>query len=299
MTAALTHSPPEVVANVGALLGEGPLWDPRENALYWLDIKGETIFRHALDSGETNIIAAPGMVSAMALARSGGFICAYRNGFARLSIENGKAHFTPIIDPETDKPGNRFNDGKADPAGFFWAGTMDDAEKETSGAWWQLSADGAVTKVDDPYHVTNGPAFDPARGRVYLTDSARQTVFVAETDGTAIRNKKPFLQFGENDGYPDGMEVDAEGCLWIAFWDGFAVRRYSPDGGLLHEIAMPVPRPTSLAIIDDAMFITSASIGLPEEDRTSYPHSGGLFYVKLSRALADASSVRYVEDIKL
>ncbi len=294
MTSALTHSAPEAVANIGALLGEGPLWDPRKNALYWLDIKGETIFRNTPETGETTMIAAPGMVSALALARSGGFLCTKRDGFSRLAIENGKASFSPLADPESDKPGNRFNDGKADPAGGFWAGTMDNAEKETSGAWWRLSPDGAVTKVDELYHVTNGPAFDPARGRVFLTDSARQTVFVAETDGTGLSNKKPFLQFGEDDGYPDGMEIDAEGCLWVAFWDGFAVRRYSPDGGLLHEIAMPVPRPTSLAIIDDAMFITSASTGLPEEDRKQYPQSGALFRVQLSRALA--GPVRYVDD---
>jgi sugar lactone lactonase YvrE len=296
MTAALDHSGPENIANVSAVLGEGPLWDPRDEKLYWLDIKGEKIFRHDPKSSVNEAFAAPGNVSALALARRGGFVCATRNGFARLVIENGAAGLTPIADPESSLPDNRFNDGKADPAGGFWAGTMDDTEKATAGSWWRLAPDGAVTKIDSGYRVTNGPAFDAARGRVFLTDSAKQKVYVADTDGTGVNDKKIFLQFGEGDGYPDGMEVDAEGCLWIAFWDGFAVRRFSPDGALLMEIAMPVPRPTSLVIVDDNLFVTSASAGLSEDSLRRHPASGALFRVMPSRSLAAPASVRYFED---
>jgi sugar lactone lactonase YvrE len=220
-----------------------------------------------------------------------------RDGFARLTIENGEARIAPLADPEKDVPGNRFNDGKADPLGGFWAGTMDDSEKSVTGAWWRLAPDGAVTKIDTGYHVTNGPAFDPVRGRVFLTDSAKQTVFVADTDGASISNKRVFLQFSEGDGYPDGMEIDNEGCLWIAFWDGWVVRRFSPEGGLLTGVKLPVPRPTSIAFAGDKLFVTSASVGLDEAAKKNAPLSGGLFCIELSHKLG--SAVRYFDDTAL
>jgi sugar lactone lactonase YvrE len=295
VTAPLEIGAARCVAPLGAVLGEGPLYDPRDEALYSLDIKGGKIFRTDLETEETVTIAVPGMVSALALAKSGGFVCATQHGFARLTIQDGAARIAPVADPESDLPGNRFNDGKADPLGGFWAGTMDDSEKSVTGAWWRLAPDGAVTKVDAGYHVTNGPAFDPARKRVFLTDSAKRTVFVAQTDGASISNKRVFLQFGEADGYPDGMEIDAEGCLWVAFWDGWAVRRFSPDGELLLEAKMPVPRPTSIAFAGGKMFVTSASVGLAEAAIRKAPLSGGLFCMPLSQKLECAA--RYVEDV--
>lgn len=278
------------IADVGAVLGEGPLWDPREAALYWLDIKGEKIFRFDPLTNETATFESTGMVSALGLHREGGFVAASREGFVRLAIDEDGIRREALTDPEADKPGNRFNDGKADPAGGFWAGTMDDAEAEASGAWWRLAPDGSVLKLLDGFMVTNGPAFDPDHDRVFLTDSAKRTVHVAETDGTALAAPAVFLQFGEGDGYPDGMEVDAEGCLWIAFWDGACLRRFSPEGRLLQTVDIPTQRPTSMAIVEDALYVTSASIGLDEAARKAAPLSGGLFRVGLDRALGRPSS---------
>lgn len=275
----------QCIAPVGAALGEGPLWDPRIGRLLWLDIKGGKIFRLAPETGRVETISVDGMVSALGLAGAGDYVCARRDGFARLVIKNGAARFSAIVDPEADLPGNRFNDGKIDPKGGFWAGTMDDSEKAASGAWWRLAPDGSATKLDEGFRVANGPAFDPARGRVYLADSARQTIYVADSDGERLAHKRVFLRFGVGDGYPDGMEVDAEGRLWAAFWDGGAVRRFSPDGERLEKLALPVPRPTSLTIVGDRLFITSASIGLSSEQKRAAPQSGGLFEARLARRL--------------
>lgn len=279
---------PRCVAPMGAVLGEGPLWDPRLKRLLWLDIKGGKIFLYDPEAERTETIAAPGMVSALALAKTGGYVCARKDGFARLFIENGAARFSALASPESAMPDNRFNDGKADSAGGFWAGTMDDRECEISGSWWRLAPDGGVAKLDTLFKVTNGPAFDPARGRVYLTDSAAQTVFAAETDGSRIENKRVFLKFAPGDGYPDGMEVDAEGALWIAFWDGACVRRFSADGALLDTVAIDAPRPTSVEIVGDRLFVTSASVGLTDAQKNAQPCSGGLFEVRLSRSLEAA-----------
>ncbi|MCA8887756.1 MAG: SMP-30/gluconolactonase/LRE family protein [Parvularculaceae bacterium] len=267
------------VANVHAVLGEGPLWDERIGRLIFLDIKGEKLFLYDPDNGSTQTLDAPGMISALALATDG-YVCAFQNGFARLSIDESRIELMKIADPEPDIPGNRFNDGKIDPDGAFWAGSMDNAEKDAdAGAWWRLGRDGEVRKIDAGYHVTNGPAFDHERGLVYLTDSARQIVYRAKFVDGKLADKSAFLRFCDGDGYPDGMEVDAEGALWIAFWDGGAIRRFSPEGEWLQEVALPVPRPTSLAFVDRRIYVTSARVGLSEEAIARAPASGGLFEI--------------------
>lgn len=277
----------ECVADVGAALGEGPLWDPRAKRLIWVDIKGDRIFRFDPVSGRTEEWSCDGMTSAIGLADAGGYVSAARHGFFLLDLDDagGGVRRRALADPEADAPGNRFNDGKVDPAGGFWAGTMDDAERETTGAWWRLSPDGAATRLAACFRVTNGPAFDPTRGRVFMTDSARRTIFVAETEGAAPGELGVFRTFGDGDGYPDGMEIDAEGCLWVAFWDGGAVRRFSPDADLLQTVDLPVPRPTSLAFAGADIFVTSARIGLDAAALDAAPLSGALFRIRTDRPI--------------
>lgn len=269
-------------AKVEALLGEGPLWDPRINRLLFLDIKGARLFIYDPATDETHDYDVSGMVSALGLARKGGYVCVSRQGFGRLFIEDDAVRIEPVIDPESALSGNRFNDGKVDPAGGFWAGTMDDQEKDdNAGSWWRLAPDGTVARLDDGHHVTNGPAFDPARGRVYLTDSARRVIYVADSDGTAFKNKTVFKLFGDGAGYPDGMDIDAQGSLWVAFWDGAMVRRFSSEGVLLGEFAIPALRPTSVKIVAHKIYVTSARIGLTPEQLCVHPESGGLFVLEL------------------
>lgn len=283
----------DCVAPVRASLGEGPLWDPRIGKLVFLDIKGETIHLFDPQAEQLESHDAPGMVSALAPRGERGYVCAMRSGFARLDIIGGRVAIDPIIDPEADHPSNRFNDGKADPAGGFWAGTMDDAEMDAeAGSWWRLAPNGSAARLASGFHVANGPAFDQAGGRVFLTDSARQTIFVGRSDGEGLGDMRVFLQFAEGEGYPDGMEIDSEKCLWVAFWDGGAIRRFSPDGDHLQSIALPVPRPTSLTFIDNQIFVTSARIGLQEAALRKAPDAGGLFRIRVSRALSGATLPR-------
>jgi sugar lactone lactonase YvrE len=281
----LTASLVGCVSDVGALLGESPVWDERDGRVYWVDIKGRKIFCYSPEDGSTRSIPTQAELSAIAPFLGGGFIAAGANGFSRVQISGENVVVSPIINPETNLPGNRFNDGKPDPAGGFWAGTMDDAEQDVTGSWWRLDRDGSASKLASGYKVTNGPAFDLDGGRVFLTDSARQTVFVAKTDGFSLGATEPFLQFGKDDGYPDGMEVDCERCLWIAFWDGGCIRRFSPDGDLMMEIGIPTSRPTSLTIAPNGIYVTSASIGLDEAQRHSQKYSGGLFFISLGQHL--------------
>ncbi len=267
----------ECVADVRAQLGEGPVWDAREDAVYWVDIIGGTLFRWDERTGCTRFAPSARLCS-IAPRASGGFVGGSHDGLVALDADF--AH-SAIVHPEPYLPGNRFNDGKVDRAGRFWAGTMDAAETQTSGALYRLDPDLRCQRIDEGYHVSNGPAFSPEGRVMYHTDSARQTVFAFDLDAQGnASGKRVFARFGAGQGYPDGMTVDAQGCLWIAFWDGWCIRRLSPDGAILAELAVPVQRPTSVAFGGadlDELFITSAARDLGPADLARQPQAGGLF----------------------
>jgi sugar lactone lactonase YvrE len=277
------------VADVKALLGEGPVWVEAEQMLYWVDIKGRTIFRLS-ESGVVERWKTPMRVGCIAPREGGGFIAGTEHGFAEIDLDAGR--FDVFANPEEDRPHNRFNDGKTDRNGRFWSGTMDDREKEASGSLYRLDADRSWRRMDSGYRVTNGPAFDRELGRMYHNDSARQTIFAFDLSGSGeLSNRRVFAQFEEGDGYPDGMTVDAEGFLWVCFWDGWCVRRLSPDGEVAARIDMPVQRPTSCTFGGpglDRLYVTSASVGIDPDELAMQPCAGGLFLVEAAaRGVAD------------
>ena len=282
----------QCVADVHAVLGEGPVWVARESALYWVDIKGLKIF--SLDmQGKLSSWPTPFRVGSLAPRKSGGFIGGTEEGIA--AIDAADDRFDVLFNPEDNLPANRFNDGKLDRQGRFWAGTMDDQERQATGALYRIGADLGCAAIDRGYRVTNGPAFSPDGTLMYHNDSARQVTYVFELDGESVGERRAFLQFNHGDGFPDGMTVDADGCLWIAFWDGGCVRRYAPNGDWLETVKMPVQRPTSCAFGGpdlDRLYISSASIGLDEQQLAMQPNAGGLFMISPGvRGLADVPFV--------
>jgi xylono-1,5-lactonase len=269
------------VADVHAVLGEGPVWVERDQALYWVDIKGRKIFR--IDgAGDLAKWDTPFRVGSLVPRARGGFIAGTDQGIARIDLSAER--FELLFNPEDDLPNNRFNDGKSDVHGRFWAGTMDDRERGSAGTLYRIDADLSSIAVDSGYGITNGPAFSPDGRRMYHSDTLRLVTyeFDLDSDGNAS-NRRTFLQFGEADGHPDGMTVDSVGCLWIAFWGSWCVRRFSPDGKLLQTIEMPVEQPSSCAFGGpdlDQLYVTSATKGLDEEALQMQPCAGGLFLVE-------------------
>ena len=265
------------VADVKAILGEGPAWAPRENALYWVDINGRRIFR--LRDGATRSWDTPMKIGSICPREQGGFVVGTENGLA--FTEQPFTQFDLFADPDAAFPDNRFNDGKTDREGRYWAGTMDNRERQASGTLYRLDANRRLAAIDSGYRVTNGPAFSPEGRTMYHSDTALQLIYAFDLDADGgAANRREFLRFGKGDGFPDGMTVDADGCLWVAFWDGWCIRRFSPSGERLQEIKTPVQRPTSVAFGDTdlkTLFITSARRDLQGTELDAQPLAGGLF----------------------
>jgi D-xylonolactonase len=279
---AVSVDEPHCIWPAGAILGEGPVWHPQERRLYWLDIKAPAI--HAIDpaSDARKTWPMPEPIGCIAPRHAGGFVAGMKSGFAILDLERGSIDL--IGDPEPYQMGNRFNDGKCDGAGRFWAGSMDDQVQKPTGWLYCLDTERKWTRWDGPYACTNGPAFSVDNRTLYHTDTMGRTVYAFDlaADGTPS-GKRVFVKFAEEDGYPDGMTVDAEGCIWIAHWGGWRITRYRPDGSIGRIVRLPVAQVTSCAFGDDdlcTLYITSAATGLSEVERAAQPLAGGLFAIR-------------------
>jgi D-xylonolactonase len=272
-------------------LGEGPLWSPRHNALFWVDILSQALNRYSLSSGTVRRWSLPEKIGWVIERRDRtGFIAGLQSGFVELDLE--PFAIRPIVDPEPALPGNRMNDAKADRHGRIWAGTMDAAIRETSGSLYRLDPDFSVRRVDTGYKITNGPAFCPMHNVMYHTDTGPGLVYRFElaADGE-LGERRVWLKFTENMGSPDGMTVDAEGFVWIAHWGGSRVSRFSPDAELERVIQLPASQITSCVFAGqnlERMFVTSAATGL---DRSKEPLAGALFEVDTGGARGVAAGM--------
>lgn len=257
-----------------ATLGEGPTWDQRTGRVYWVDIKGLELhaFRHG--DGERRTWPLPFRLCSLAPAAppwspphemtGDAFVACGDPGLMWLSLDGASLATQPIVHPERGSPANRFNDGKLGPDGRYWAGTMDDNERETTGSLYAFAADGTFEVMDQGYRVTNGPAFSPDGRTVYHTDSARQEIyaFALGADGR-LGPRRLLRRFDPGEGYPDGMTTDGNGDLWVAMWDGWRIQRLSPEGHDIGAVPIPAARCTSCVFASpDVLYVTSAAIGL-------------------------------------
>lgn len=265
-----------------ATLGEGLVWDAGRRVLWFVDIKGGCLHRHDPVTAETDSWSVPGgMLTTVDVAADGRLIGTTRNALVEIKVNEteGVLDLDHLAFPADWHERLRFNDGAFAPDGAFWAGFMDDGEEQAIGGWWRFGADGTATLIGGDIKVANGPAFDAANGRTWLTDSARGTVWVMDGwDAAAFGRRRVFRQFdGDRDGYPDGMTVDAGGRVWIAFWDGARIQAFAPDGADGPVIKTAAMRPTKPAIVDERIYATSACVGSRDPDFGD----GGLFRADL------------------
>ena len=271
---------PELVVDGEAEVGEGPFSDERLGLLVWVDIPKGVVHRFAPATGSDASFRLDQAVGAVAPRSKGGYVAAVRSGFALLD-DSGRIETTVPVD---HGPGIRMNDGKCDRAGRFWAGSMSDEDEPGAGNLYRLDPHLSVTTVLRGVTISNGLAWSPDDSLMYYVDSATNRVDVLDHDPRTgdAGDRRPFAEFPPDWGLPDGMTIDTDGYLWVAFWGGWRIRRVSPSGEVVSEIGLPVSQVSSCAFGGpdlDELYVTSARAGLGEGVERE-PHAGGLFRVR-------------------
>jgi sugar lactone lactonase YvrE len=274
----------ETVAAVHAQLGEGSFWDAQQKALYWLDIEGKKLFIFHPRSGENRAYDIGEKIGTVVPKRSGGLLLALEGSLAEFIPETGILR--KLLPLEADIPENRSNDGKCDPAGRFWIGSMAPEEKTGGASLYRVEKDYSVRRILSDLTISNGLAWNADGTRMYHIDTPTRRVSVFDYDLKTgeICNKKVCLEIPLGRGFPDGMTIDAEGMLWIALFQGWGVSRWDPETGrMLCVVEMPVKNITSCAFGGenlDELYVTSARILNTEEELARQPQAGNLFRLK-------------------
>lgn len=277
---------PEVVkTGYTALLGEGPVWDENEQRLYWVDILNGRLLTHNPASEEHDSHELGEHLGAAALREKGGLVLALKSGFAFYDISSRQ--IIPAGRPESHPEGNRFNDGKCDPGGRFWAGTMAYDLEKGAGTLYSLNPDMSIHTKIRGVTISNGMAWNTDEGLFYYIDSPEREIcaFDYEPETGEISNRRVIRKMEEKDGLPDGMTIDTDNKLWVAMYDGGKVIRLDPaTGDTLSAITLPVPKVTSCTFGGtelSELYITTAREHMTEDDLGKAPLSGSLFRAKL------------------
>lgn len=263
-----------------AELGEGTLWDPGAQVLWWVDIWGKAIHRTDPVRGTNQRFDTPEYVGAVGVRESGGLVVSSASGFQFFDPATGA--WTPIVDPEAGRPDTRFNDGKPDRQGRFWSGTVfEDPPRRTEyvGALYRLDPDLTCHRMVEGIGSSNGLAFSPDSRTMYFADSQGGFVWAWDFDPATgdIDRRRVFIDFRETGGCADGATVDAEGCYWTTLPESGKLSRYDPDGTLMRTIMMPTSIPTCCEFGGrdlDILFVTSARLR-----KLTDPLAGALFAV--------------------
>jgi sugar lactone lactonase YvrE len=271
----------ELVLDAQATLGEGAIWDAKRQALLWIDIVKQQVHIYNPSTQENRTIQLDQMVGTVVPRQSGGLMVAVHHGFASLDLETEEMEI--VADPEHDQPENRFNDGKCDPAGRFWAGTLSLKGKRGTCNLWRLDADLSVHKMIEGVSVSNGIVWTADRTAMYYVDTPTHRVdrFDYDHDTGEIANRSVAVRIPEGMGSPDGMTIDSEGMLWVCLWQGGKVSRWDPKRGeLLQTVDLPASNVTSCAfggVNLEQLYITTARINVSDEQLQEQPLAGGLF----------------------
>jgi len=268
-----------VVAQTHDILGEVPMWDEATQRLWWIDIEGCMLRRIDPVTGDIDSWQMPERLGSYALRAAGGLVCAFESGFAFFDPADGAIDW--IARPEADIPRNRFNDGKTDRKGRFWAGTMDDRLSERTGALYRLDPDLSLHRMEQGIGITNALCWSPDDTIFYLADTMVQEIWAYKFDSEHgdIADRTLLASTIDQPGQPDGSTVDAEGFIWNAQWDGWRLVRYAPDGRIDRIVELPVQKPTSVIFGGpdlSTLFVTSAIWDLKADALEEQPFAGAL-----------------------
>ncbi len=234
---------PVLVADYACRCGENPLWHPDEGCVYWTDIPAGRLFRYWPNDGRHEMCYEGAVVGGFTVQADGALLLFMAEGAVAVWRDG---QLTPVVDRIECEAGNRFNDVIADPLGRVYCGTM--RTDHHPGRLWRLDTDGSLHLMVEDVLCSNGLGFTPDRRQLYYTDSMRRRIDLFDYDQAtgALTNRRPWLETPADEGVPDGMTVDAEGCVWCAKWDGGCLVRYAPDGAEMLRVAFPARKVSSV-----------------------------------------------------
>lgn len=272
----------DLVLDAGANLGEAPSWDADAHCLIWVDITGGLVHRFDPQTGRDEVLDAGQPVGAAVPTTSGRLALAAKDGFALLDPVSRRIDL--VAEVEATVPETMMNDGKCDAAGRFWAGTKDIEGIRPLESLYRLDRDQALVRVLTGVTISNGLGWSPDQRTMYYIDSPTHGIdaFDFELDTGDLSGRRRLINLPKGWGLPDGMAVDEEGFLWVAFWTGSAVRRISPGGRVNLVVEFPVSQVTSCAFGGDDLsdlYVTSARDGISSAQLREEPHAGALFLV--------------------
>lgn len=274
----------KLVLDAKAQLGEGPIWHHELKQLYWIDIEGRQLFLYTPAVDELRNFPTQERIGTVVPIEGGGALVALQNGIHSMDLISG--NMTLLANPLDTLPDMRFNDGKCDPVGRFWIGTMHLQTKQGAASLYVMDSRHHVKKVLDDVTISNGIIWSLDQKKMYYIDTPTNQVKAFDYDITTgdISSPRVIITIPEASGSPDGMTIDEEGMLWIGLYGGGAVGRFNPNTGeLMQKIGVPALNVTACAFGGDlleTLYITTASIGMHDEQKKKYPFAGGLFAVK-------------------
>lgn len=270
---------PTLLLDAHAELGECPRWHAHERRLYWVDIARCELHRLDPATGLDEVRSFDDPVGCFAFRAAGGLVLGMKSGAALIDDFDGSLRpFGPQI--FADRLHHRFNDGRTDPAGRFWIGSVNAAKDTPDAGLYRLNPDGTLTEIELGMMTANGAAFSADGARFCHADTPSHALRHYDVVDGALTNRRVFHQFVQGTGRPDGGSFDEEGCYWTALFDGGRVVRLSPAGELLATVTLPVTHPTMIAFGGGdrrTAFVTSARTGLTADALADQPHAGGIF----------------------
>lgn len=272
----------ECIWPVATQLGEGPMWSADEQALWFVDIKDKHIHRFDEKTGEKKTWNTPESSAFVFQASNGKFICGLKSGLYEFNPARSEFNLRLRVDAEHKH--NRLNDGFVDAKGRLWFGTMDNNQVNASGSLYCF-ADSQIRRCDTNYVITNGPSISPDGSTLYHVDTLKRLVYAFDLEARGmLSNRRIFLRIEDTTMCPDGPVVDSAGNIWISMFGGWGVYCYSSQGKLLEVIKLPVSNCTKVAFGGDdlkTMYVTTAWVGLTDEQRKQQPLAGGLFRLRV------------------
>lgn len=281
---ASNHKTATLEYKVNSKLGEGALWNYKTQEFYWVDIEGKTLNIYNPKTKTNKVIKTPSRVGTVVPYTKEQAVVALEDGIYKINLENGD--LKQISNVESDITENRFNDGKCDPKGNLWVGSMHLKESLPNANLYKIEPNGVTTKMVDSVTISNGIVWSKDTKKMYYIDTPSKSIksYDYDIETSTISNEKIAVNIPESLGYPDGMTIDENDTLWVGLWNGNAVAQFDPKTGkLISKIEVPAHNVTACAFGGenlDILYITTSNNDMTEEERKKYPLAGSIFKYK-------------------